>query len=85
MCIQIQTDDHLQSFLRRKRQAIVREREMFVASPEDLLASKINAYREPKSRQTKREKDRLGILHLVEVQPQLKRLVPPEPQREFNL
>ena len=83
--IQIQMDDHLQSFLRRKRKAIVLDREMFVASPEDLLASKIDAYREPKRRRTKREKDRLDILRLVEVQTQLKRLVPPELQREFNL
>ena len=83
--IQIQMDDHLQTFLPRKRKAIVLDRELFVASPEDLIASKIDAYREPTRRRTKREKDRLDILRLVEVQPQLKRLVPTELQREFNL
>ena len=85
VCVQIRIDGHLQSFLSRKRRAIVLDREMFVASPEDLVASKIDAYREPKRRRTKREKDRLDILRLVEVQPQLKRLVLPELQREFNL
>jgi hypothetical protein len=83
--IQIQTDDHLQCFLPRRRSAMVLERDMFVASPEDLLASKIDAYREPTRRRTKREKDRLDILRLVEVQPQLKQLVPTDLQREFNL
>jgi hypothetical protein len=58
---------------------------MFVASPEDLLASKIDAYREPTRRRTKREKDRLDILRLVDVQPQLKQLVPSNLQREFKL
>jgi hypothetical protein len=83
--IQIQMDEHLQSFLTRKREAVVLERKMFVASPEDLLASKIDAYREPTRRRTKREKDRLDILRLVEVQPQLKQLVPTDLQREFKL
>jgi hypothetical protein len=83
--IQIQMDKHLQSFLSRRRKASVLEREMFVATPEDLLASKIDAYREPTRRRMKREKDRLDILRLVEVQPQLKQLVPTDLQREFNL
>ncbi len=83
--IQIQMDKHLQGFLPRKRKAVVLEREMFVASPEDLLASKIDAYREPTRRRTKREKDRLDILRLVDVQPQLKQLVPSNLQREFKL
>jgi hypothetical protein len=83
--IQIQTDEHLQSFLPRKRKAVVLERELFVACPDDLLASKIDAYREPTRRRTKREKDRLDILRLVEAQPQLKQLVPPDLQRELDL
>jgi hypothetical protein len=83
--IQIQLDEHLQGFLSHRRKASVLERDMFVASPEDLLASKIDAYREPTRRRTKREKDRLDILRLVEVQPQLKQLVPPDLQREFKL
>jgi hypothetical protein len=83
--IQLQTDEHLQGILRRRRKAEVLEREMFVACPEDLLASKIEAYREPTRRRTKREKDRLDILRLVEAQPQLKHLVPPDLQRALDL
>ncbi len=83
--IQIQTDPHLQVVLERRRKAVVLEREMFVAAPEDLLASKIDAYRESTRRRTKREKDRLDILRLVETQPQLKQLVPPDLQQEFKL
>ena len=83
--IQIQLDEHLQEFLPRKRKAVVLEREMFVASPEDLLASKVDAYREPERRRTKREKDRLDILRLVDTQPQLRQLIPPDLQREFKL
>ena len=41
--IQIQMNDQLQSLLPRKRKAIVLDREMFVTSFEDLLASKIDA------------------------------------------
>jgi hypothetical protein len=83
--IQIQTDEHLQQIIPRRREALVLEREMFVASPEDLLAAKIDAYREPTRRRTKREKDRLDILRLIETQPQLKQLVPLDLQRQFDL
>jgi hypothetical protein len=83
--IQIQLDEQLQKFLPRKRKAMVLEREMFVASPEDLIASKIDAYHEPKRRRTKREKDRLDILRLIEAQPHLEQLVPVDLQREFNI
>lgn len=83
--IQIQTDAHLQPILGRRRKALVLDREMYVASPEDLLATKIAAYREPRRRRTKREKDRLDVLRLVEAQPHLKQLIPAELQREFEL
>jgi hypothetical protein len=83
--IQIQTDAHLQPIIGRRRKARVLDREMFVASPEDLLASKIAAYREPNCRRTKREKERLDVLRLVEAQPHLKQLVPAELQRELEL
>jgi len=83
--IQIQTDEHLQQMIPRRRKALVLEREMFVAGPEDLLAAKIAAYRDSTRRRTKREKDRLDILRLVETQPQLRPLVPLDLQRELDL
>ncbi len=83
--IQIQTEERFQSFLARRRKATVLDREMFVACPEDLIASKVAAFQEPTRRRTKREKDRLDILRLVEAHPRWKKFVPPDIQREFNL
>ena len=83
--IQIQTDAHLQDFLACSRVKTVLERRLRVASREDLIVSKAAAYQDPTRRRTKREKDRLDILRLVENYSQLKKLVPLDLQKEFQL
>jgi hypothetical protein len=47
-----------------------------VASAEDVLRGKLWAYQDATRRRSKREKDRLDILRLVESQPRLAALVP---------
>jgi hypothetical protein len=83
--IQIQLDEHLQKFLPRKRMAVVLEREMFVASPEDLLVSKIAAFEEPERRESKRLKDLVDIKRLIEAFPELKPEVSPSILQRINL
>ncbi len=74
--IQIQTDEFFQRFLSRRRPAEVLERSMYVACPEDLIASKIAAFQEPQRRESKRLKDLVDIKRLIEVFPELKSAVP---------
>jgi hypothetical protein len=74
--IQIQTDEFFQRFLSRRRPAEVLERSMYVACPEDLIASKIEAFQEPQRRESKRLKDLVDIKRLIEVFPELKSAVP---------
>lgn len=83
--IQIQTDDEIQDCLSRRRKATVLGRAMFVAAPEDLIVLKVAAYREPKRRRSKREKDRVDIIRLVESLPHLKDKLPADIQAEFKL
>ena len=83
--IQIQMDDHFQGFLPRKRKAVVLDREMFVASPEDLLVSKVQAFQEPKRRESKRLKDLADIRRLIEVFPELESKVPADVRGRIHL
>jgi hypothetical protein len=83
--IQIQTDKELQDCLKRRREATVLGRKLFVAAPEDLILLKVAAYREPERRRSKREKDRVDIIRLVETFPQLKDKLPSEIRNELKL
>jgi hypothetical protein len=69
--IQIQTDSRYQPFVARSREATVLGRRLPVACAADVLAGKLWEYQDTTRRRTKREKDRLDILRLVEVQPEL--------------
>ena len=83
--IQIQTDEVFQDFLTRRRLATVVERKIYVASPEDLILSKIWAFQEPKRRESKRLKDLADIKRLLEVFPDLKHKVPSDVQQRMKL
>lgn len=49
---------------------------MGVASLQDTLAGKIEAWSDPRRRPSKRQKDFLDIVRLVEAQPELKENLP---------
>ena len=74
--IQIQTDERYQPFLSRSSKRDVLGRMMPIATPEDLLQGKVWAFQDATRRRTKREKDRLDILRLVEAHPELEKKVP---------
>ena len=83
--IQIQTDKELQDCLGRRREAMVLGRTLFVATPEDLILLKVAAYRESTRRRSKREKDRVDIIRLVEALPHLTDKLPSEIRSELKL
>jgi transcriptional accessory protein Tex/SPT6 len=56
---------------------------MRVASLNDTLAGKIVAWRDQKQRPSKRQKDLLDIMRLVESHPELKDELPPEVAAEI--
>ena len=74
--IQIQTNDRVQRCLANRREADVLGRRLFVASPEDLIVTKVEAYQEPTRRESKRLKDLADIQRLVETFPALKAKLP---------
>jgi len=81
--VQIQTDPRYQAFVSRSRPAVVLGRKMPVALAADVLAGKVWAYQDTTRRRSKREKDRLDILRLVEVQPELASQVPEDLRKQL--
>jgi hypothetical protein len=80
--IQIQTDPRYQAFVARSREATVLGRKLPVASASDVLAGKLWAYQDTSRRRSKREKDRLDILRLVEALPKLAGQVPEDLRKQ---
>lgn len=76
--IQIQTDERYQPFLKRSTKRDVLGRMLPVAALENLIQGKVWAYQDETRRRTKREKDRLDILRLIEAHPELEKKVPKE-------
>lgn len=76
--IQVQTDPRYQDFIARAECQEVLGYEMVVASREDVLRGKVWAYRDAKRRPSKRQKDLVDIMRLVEAHPELKGEIPPE-------
>jgi hypothetical protein len=76
--IQISTDDFYRDFPSRSIAADVHGILMRVASVKDTLAGKIVAWRDHERRPSKRQKDLLDIMRLVESHPGLKADLPPE-------
>jgi hypothetical protein len=76
--VQISTEDFYQGFPSRSGSADVHGILMRVASLEDTLAGKIAAWSDKERRPSKRQKDLLDIMRLVESHPELKGDLPPE-------
>jgi hypothetical protein len=78
LSIQISTEAFYRDFPSRAVAADVWGILMRVASMEDTLQGKLAAYADPARRPSKRQKDLLDIMRLVETHPALERLLPEE-------
>ncbi len=76
--LQFSTDPLYCEFPSRSVAADVHGILMRVASLSDMLAGKIVAWRDPSRRPSKRQKDLLDIMRLVESHPELRAELPPE-------
>ena len=76
--VQISTDNRYREFPSRSMSADVHGILMRVASLRDTLAGKIIAWRDHERRPSKRQKDLLDIMRLIESHPELKTELPPE-------
>jgi hypothetical protein len=76
--IQISTDEMYREFPSRSAAADVHGILMRVASLGDTLAGKIVAWRDHRRRPSKRQKDLLDVMRLVESHPELHRDLPPD-------
>jgi len=76
--IQLSTEELYHSFPSRSVPADIFGILMRVASLEDTLAGKIEAWRDSNRRQSKRTKDLGDIIRLVEAHPQLWKTLPPD-------
>jgi hypothetical protein len=76
--VQIQTDPRYAPFVERAAIRTVLGLDLPVADIRDVLQGKIWAALDPTRRPTKRAKDRLDILRLLEAHPELTELVPTE-------
>jgi hypothetical protein len=76
--VQISTEDFYSAFPSRGVSADVHGILMRVASLEDTLAGKVEAWSDPQRRASKRQKDLLDIIRLVEAHPELKTDLPAE-------
>lgn len=76
--VQISTEDFYQEFPSRGVSADVHGILMRVASLKDTLAGKVAAWSDAKRRPSKRQKDLLDIMRLVEAHPELKSDLTPE-------
>jgi hypothetical protein len=82
--VQISTEDFYQEFPSRGVSADVHGILMRVASLKDTLAGKIAAWCDKERRPSKRQKDLLDIMRLVESHPNLKHSLPPELQSQLS-
>jgi hypothetical protein len=76
LSMQISTEEFYHDFPARSVPADIHGILMRVASCEDTLRGKILAYQDPERRASKRQKDLLDIMRLVEAHPKLKKLLP---------
>ena len=76
--VQISTEDFYKEFPSRGISADVHGILMRVASLQDTLAGKIAAWSDTERRPSKRQKDLLDIMRLVESHPELRNELPPE-------
>ena len=82
--VQISTDAFYRGFPDRGIETVVHGIPMRVASREDTLAGKLAAWKDPRRRASKRRKDLLDILRLVESHPDLMDEIPAEHRGEIK-
>jgi len=76
--VQISTEEICQDFPARSVPADIHGILMRVASREDTLCGKLLAYQDVRQRASKRQKDLLDLMRLVEAHPKLRKLLPAE-------
>lgn len=74
--VQISTEEVYRDFPGRSVPADIHGILMRVASREDTVRGKLPAYQDPRRRASKRQKDLLDIMRLVEAHPKLRKLLP---------
>ena len=82
--LQLSTEDFYADFPARAVPADVHGILLRVASLEDTFKGKILAYQDPERRASKRQKDLLDIMRLVEAHPKLKKLLPAKVARKIQ-
>jgi len=83
--VQISTAPLYQRFPERAVPADVHGILMRVASLEDTLRGKIEAWRDPQRRASKRHKDLADIMRLLEAHPKLRRLIPDDVRSKLDM
>ena len=81
--VQISTEEFYRDFPSRSVPADIHGILMRVASREDTLRGKLLAYQDPQRRASKRQKDLLDILRLVEAHPKLRKLLPADVMKKL--
>jgi hypothetical protein len=82
--IQLQMGKWYQLFIPRAKERDVLGYRMQVADVSDVLQGKIWAYKDQQRRKSKRQKDLADIMRLVEANPTLEELLPPEIRKELQ-
>jgi hypothetical protein len=82
--MQFTSDPRYQRFLDKADEKEVLGVPVRVAALEDIVQGKLWAFLDPQRRLSKRKKDELDLLRLAEAFPHLRKLYPPELQRQFN-
>ena len=83
--IQLSTEDFYREFPSRSVPADVHGILLRVASLEDTLRGKVQAWSDPQRRQSKKLKDLADIARLLEAHPDLSKLLPQEVARQLRL
>ena len=82
--VQISTEDFYRDFPQRAVPADIHGILMRVASLPDTLRGKILAWQDPERRASKRQKDLLDIMRLVEAHPKLRKLLPADVAKKIK-
>ena len=82
--VQISTEEAYREFPERSVPADIHGILMRVASLPDTLRGKLLAWRDPERRASKRQKDLLDIMRLVEAHPKLRKLLPADLARKIK-
>lgn len=82
--VQISTEEAYREFPARSRPADVHGILMRVASLPDTLRGKILAWQDTERRASKRQKDLLDIMRLVETHPKLRKQLPPDLAKQIK-